>query len=60
MNADTARGVRTDISLGAKVPFLLWPGVDLLGIGGLVALGGGVAIYFGAREAGASRLSAPP
>ena len=49
MNADAARGVRADVSVGAKVPFILWLGVGLLGAGGLVAVGSGVAIYFGVR-----------
>ncbi len=49
MNADAARGVRADVSVGAKVPFLLWLGVGLLGAGALVAVGSGVAIYFGVR-----------
>lgn len=49
MNADSARGVEADVSVGAKVPFILWLGVGLLGAGALVAVGSGVAIYFGVR-----------
>jgi hypothetical protein len=49
MNADAARGVEADVSVGAKVPFILWLGVGLLGAGALVAVGSGVAIYFGVR-----------
>jgi len=49
MNADAARGVEADVSVGAKVPFILWLGFGLVGAGALVAVGSGVAIYFGVR-----------
>jgi hypothetical protein len=49
MNADAARGIQSDVSVGAKVPFILWLGVGVLGLGALVAVVSGVAIYFGVR-----------
>ena len=47
MNADGTRGVHTDVSVGAKVPFLLELGAGLLIGGGLAAAGAGAAIYRG-------------
>ena len=54
MNADAAHGVRADISVGAKVPFLLWLGIGLLGAGVVVGSGAAAAIAFGARAPRAS------
>ena len=50
MNADGTRGVHTDVSVGAKVPFLLELGAGLLVGGGLAAAGAGAAIYRGKRS----------
>ncbi len=60
MNADAARGLVSDVSLGIAVDHLLAIGVGLL-IGGLVLLGGGVTmVAFGARgAAGAPGPGAP-
>jgi hypothetical protein len=59
MNADAARGIRTDVSVGARVPFVLWLGIGLLIAGGLVAIGGSAAIYFGARPQRMPRVGSP-
>jgi hypothetical protein len=58
MNADASPGVRTDVSIGAKVPFVLWLGIGLLGIGVLVAVGGTAAIVVGTRTQRRPRPSA--
>jgi hypothetical protein len=50
MNADAARGVRTDLSVGAKAPIVLWIGVGLLVLGGLVLVGSVVALRAGRRR----------
>jgi hypothetical protein len=39
MNADASRGVQTAISVGAKVPLILWLGVILSSVGGLLLVG---------------------
>jgi hypothetical protein len=50
MNADGSRGVKTEVSVGARMPNLLWIGLGLLG-GAVIALILGVGlIYGGARE----------
>ena len=41
---------RTDVSVGAKVPAVLWIGVGLLAVGGLLASFAAAAIYYGARK----------
>jgi len=50
MNADGTRGVHTDVSVGAKVPFLLELGAGLLVGGALAAAGAGAAIHRGRRS----------
>jgi hypothetical protein len=52
MNADGSRGVAADIELGAKVGWLLWVGLLLVGVGGLIGLASGAMIFFGVRTAG--------
>ncbi len=52
MNADGSRGVTADLSLGAKVNFLGWIALGLLGAGSLLVLGGGVMVLFGVRSSG--------
>jgi hypothetical protein len=49
MNADGSPGVETDVSVGAKVGFVLSLGIGLLAGGGLLAIGAGALIYFAAR-----------
>jgi hypothetical protein len=43
MNADGSRGVAADIDLGAKMSFLLWVALGLLG-GGVLVVGGSTAL----------------
>jgi hypothetical protein len=50
MNADGSRGVHTNVSVAAKMPFLLKLGVGLLVGGGVAAAGAGVAIRLGASN----------
>ena len=50
MNADATRGVQADVSVGARVPLILWLGIGLLCAGGLVAVASGVLTYLGARR----------
>jgi hypothetical protein len=50
MNADGARGIHTNITVGAKLPALLWIGIGLLTIGGLLAAVAATVSYFGARR----------
>src|SRR6476661_5921168 len=49
MNADATRGVRTNVTVAAKLPLLLELGVGLLADGGLAAAGASVAIFHGRR-----------
>ncbi len=49
MNADGARGVAAELSIGAELDPLLWIGIGLLFAGGLFAAGAAVAITAGAR-----------
>ena len=50
MNADGSRPVAIEVSVGAKASIILWIGVGLLVFGALLAVGGGVAVYYGAQE----------
>ena len=52
MNADGARGVSSDMSIGAELDTILWIGIGLLVAGGLLALGAAAAITAGARRRG--------
>jgi hypothetical protein len=49
-NADGARGVAAELSIGAELDPLLWIGIGLLFAGGLFAAGAAVAISAGARR----------
>jgi hypothetical protein len=49
MNANGGRGVIADVSVGAKISWLIWVAVGLV-VGGMLALfAGGLMIFFGAR-----------
>lgn len=49
MNADASAGVAADLSVGAKIGFILWVGIGLLIVGVLMLAGAAVLVYFGAR-----------
>jgi hypothetical protein len=50
MNSDASPGVAADVSLGAKVSWLIWVAIGLL-VGGLIVLAaGGLMIFFGGRR----------
>jgi hypothetical protein len=51
MNADGSAGVRTDVSVGAKVPAVLWIGIGLLVVGIALGAGGGALLRSGLRHA---------
>ena len=59
MNADGSTGVATDVSVGAKVRFVLWIGVGLLVAGAALAVGGGALIVAGARTPPRSAVALP-
>jgi Domain of unknown function (DUF4389) len=50
MNEDAARGVSSDMSIGAELDSVLWIGIGLLVVGGLLAAGAALAITGGARR----------
>ena len=52
MNEDGARGVSSDMSIGAELDTILWIGIGLLVAGGLLAAGAAAAITAGARRRG--------
>jgi hypothetical protein len=52
MNADGGRGVSADIELGAKAEWLLWVGLILAAVGGMVGLLSAAMIFFGFRRPG--------
>jgi hypothetical protein len=59
MNADGSAGVEAAVSVGAKVPFLLWLGIGLL-IGGAILLAvGGLIVYRSSRSRTAPESSRP-
>jgi hypothetical protein len=50
MNADGARGVSAEMSIGAELDSVLWIGIGLLVAGGVVAAGAALAVTAGARR----------
>ena len=52
MNDDAARGVSSDLSIGAELDSVLWIGIGLLVAGGLLAAAAALAITAGARRTG--------
>jgi hypothetical protein len=50
MNADAARGVSSDMSIGAELDTVLWIGIGLLALGVLFAAGCGLAITGAVRR----------
>jgi len=52
MNADASRGVSSDMSIGAELDSVLWIGIGLLLVGGLVAAAAALAISAGVRRRG--------
>jgi hypothetical protein len=50
MNDDAARGVSSDMSIGAELDSVLWIGIGLIVAGGLLAAGAALAITGGARR----------
>ncbi len=50
MNADAARGVSSDMSIGAELDSVLWIGIGMLLAGGLLAAGAALAITAGVRR----------
>ena len=50
MNADGSRGVAAELSIGAELDSVLWIGIGLLVVGGLLAAGAALAITAGIRR----------
>jgi hypothetical protein len=50
MNDDGSRGVSADVSIGAELDTVLWIGIGLLVVGGLVAAAAALAITAGTRR----------
>ena len=49
MNADATKGVRADVSVGARLPLLFWLAIGLLGAGVVLGVAAGAAVFFGSR-----------
>jgi hypothetical protein len=62
MNADGRPGIATDLSVGAKLGWLIWVGLGLIALGVLVVAGGGGLLWAGLRtrpeEASGARVVA--
>jgi hypothetical protein len=50
MNADGSPGVSASISTGAELPWILWAGIGLAVLGGLLALTAATMIYRGSKS----------
>ena len=50
MNQDASRGVSAEMSIGAELDSVLWIGIGLLALGGLLAAGAALAITAGVRR----------
>jgi hypothetical protein len=59
MNADGTGGIHTNITVGAKLPALLWIGIGLLTIGGLLAAAAATVSYFGVRRRRPEPIATP-
>jgi hypothetical protein len=59
MNSDGTRGIHTNITVGAKLPALLWIGIGLLTIGGLLAAAAATVSYFGVRRRRPEPIATP-
>ena len=49
MNVDATKGVRADVSVGARLPLLFWLAIGLLGAGVVLGVAAGAAVFFGSR-----------
>jgi hypothetical protein len=52
MNADATRGVASELSIGAELDSVIWIGIGLIVVGGLLAAGAALAITAGVRRRG--------
>lgn len=59
MNSDGTRGIHTNITVGAKLPALLWIGIGLLTIGGLLAAAAATVSYFAVRRRRPEPIATP-
>ena len=50
MNADAERGVSSELAIGAELDAILWIGIGVLAVGGLLAAAAALAITAGARR----------
>src|SRR4051812_22696780 len=60
MNADAAAGVRAEVSIGAKVPLLLWFGIGLLAAGTVLSAGAVTALFLRPRGRRSVAKARPP
>ena len=60
MNADAAAGVRAEVSIGAKVPLLLWFGIGLLATGTVLSAGAVTALFLRSRGRRTGAKARPP
>ena len=60
MNADAAAGVRAEVTIGAKVPLLLWFGIGLLATGTVLSAGALTALLLRSRGRRTRAKARPP